>query len=371
MSKIEWTDTTWNVTAGCNAKSPGCKNCYAELMAKRLQAMARADMAAGKKSDGKSVYLPVIGENGRWSGSVTPIDNRERLHEPFTWRKPRMVFVNSMSDLFWGDDDDLRFARNNGIRDPQPIPFEFIDKVVAVAALCPQHKCQLLTKRTARMAEYFKELYAGKREVCGWIAHKSGWESAGFLSLCFATILKDGVIPNLWLGTSIENQQTADERIPHLLQVPAAVRFLSAEPLLGPVDLNLKSDASKHWDGQSFRQSSLDMQAADKRGRNIHWVIIGGESGPGARPCNVDWIRGIVDQCKAAGVPCFVKQLGGYAVWDGCGLVANNPNCDVTNFTESIDGRYFNRLLLSNKKGGDPAEWPEDLRVRQWPEVCG
>ncbi len=166
---------------------------------------------------------------------------------------------------------------------------------------------------------------------------------------------------NVWFGTSVEDQKTAGERIPHLLSVPAAVRFLSMEPLLGPVDLERVQWPGKHrvdvlrrgaWDAPGcfpgFTNHS-DMSGID-------WVIVGGESGPGARPCNVEWIRDIVHQCKAAGVPVFVKQLGAKPVWNH--IV---PGCSVRELLEP--------LSLKNPKGGDMSEWPEDLRVQELPKV--
>ena len=159
-------------------------------------------------------------------------------------------------------------------------------------------------------------------------------------------------LPNVWLGVSVEDQQRADERIPHLLLVPAAVRFLSVEPILGPVDLNAGpvGDALSECD-ECGTTARGDCDFCQGLGR-ISWVIVGGEGGPGARPCSVEWIRSIVRQCRAAGVPVFVKQLGARPYFhDGMRL------SDVQ------------LLRLHNRKGGDPSEWPEDLRVREWPEV--
>lgn len=161
---------------------------------------------------------------------------------------------------------------------------------------------------------------------------------------------------NVWIGTSVEDQPRADERIPELLKIPAAVRFLSVEPLLSPVDLNFIGIAPKELtDGSYLPVSYL-----------IHWVIVGGESGPGARPCNLEWIRDIVRQCHAADVPCFVKQLGANAVMRESG-------CFVSEFSDAVAAAIARQPVVScelkHPKGGDPAEWPEDLRVRQFPEV--
>jgi len=223
----------------------------------------------------------------RKAGDGRPVFNgtvklmTERLSQPLRWKKPRRVFVDSMSDLFHPD-----------------VPVGFLDRVFAVMADTPRHTFQILTKRPARMKRY---------------------------------LAYDQPPKNVWLGTSVEDQTTADERIPHLVQTPAAVRFLSCEPLLGTVDVT-----GGPW---------------------LDWVIVGGESGPRARPCNVEWIREIVRQCREAGVPCFVKQLGAKP-YD----LAGDSLCDDGSVPV---GAY---LDLHSCKGGDMSEWPEDLRVREYPD---
>ena len=269
----------WNPVTGCSAVSDGCKNCYAATMTGRLAGMKHS----------KAKYAGLLNSSGHFNGTVRC--HEDVLDKPLNRRKPTTYFVNSMSDLFHAG-----------------VPFEFIDKVFAVMmALCPQHTFQILTKRPERMAEY---LY--------W--HGQFTEDGGPL-------------PNVWLGTSVENQQAADERIPHLLKCPAAVRFLSIEPLLGAIDFLYGPQA---WGLLT----------------DIDWAIIGGESGSGARPCNVAWIRSLIDQCKAAGVPAFVKQLGKVPYWAEHRGVA----------------KTIHELRLKHPKGGDMSEWPEDLRVREMPE---
>lgn len=274
-SKIEWTEVSWNPVTGCDKISPGCKHCYAELMAKRLKAMGQRNYANG------------------FSLTLQP----HMLELPLKWKAPTRIFVNSMSDLFHKD-----------------VPDGYIQQVFAVMRRAHWHKFQVLTKRSDRLLE---------------LARKLPWE------------------PNIWMGVSVENQKYADERIPHLLQTPAAVRFLSCEPLLGPVDLGLLGTCPKEW-GIGYRMI----------GDLLHWVIVGGESGPGARDCNIDWIRSIVQQCKAAHVPCFVKQLGAKPYW----FLAKRLNKDA-----AIPPRAY--LNLRGGKGGNPYAWPEDLRVREYPEV--
>lgn len=211
-SHIEWTHTTWNPVTGCTKVSQGCKHCYAERMAIRLQAMGM--------------------ERYRHGFNVTL--QEDLLELPLQWRQPRLIFVNSMSDLLHTD-----------------VPTDYIQRVFATIARCPQHTFQILTKRSERLREIAQEL---------------PWPT------------------NAWMGVSVENEAVI-HRVCDLQQVPAAVRFLSVEPLLGPI-----------------RRLPLD---------GIHWVIVGGESGPKARPMRSEWVEGILRQCQEANVPFFFKQWGG------------------------------------------------------------
>ncbi|HAI13110.1 MAG TPA: hypothetical protein DCM28_15490 [Phycisphaerales bacterium] len=231
-SSIEWTESTWNPVIGCTKVSPGCKNCYAERMANRLAGMAQGSINKGYNPGRTANYLHVINNQGRWNNSVY-LDESAVL-QPLSWKSPRIVFVNSMSDLFHED-----------------VPLDFIQRVFAAMNQCPQHTFQILTKRPERTAEY---------------AHDLKWTN------------------NIWMGTSIENALVTD-RIKELRKVPAAVRFLSVEPLLGPIP-------------------RLSLQ-------HIHWVIVGGESGPGSRPMEKQWVTQIRDRCIAQAVPFFFKQWGG------------------------------------------------------------
>lgn len=222
-SKIEWTDATWNPVVGCSMVSPGCDNCYAISMSRRIEAT------------GNEAYRGIT-TGDDWTGLVRLVP--ERLDQPLRWKRPRRVFVNSMSDLFH---PDLRSAA--------------IGAVFDTMRQAPQHQFQILTKRPRRMAALAKTAVFGE-----------GWP-----------------LPNVWLGTSIESDRYVF-RADHLRNTPAAVRFLSLEPLLGPLP-------------------SLDLT-------DIDWVIVGGESGPGARPMHPDWVRDIRDRCLSAGVPFFFKQWG-------------------------------------------------------------
>ena len=254
-SKIEWTDATWNVVIGCTKVSPGCAQCYAMRPAPRFPYHPTPRGPAPSAG-------PEAG--GDWTGRVNLVE--DRLSLPLTWKRPRRIFVNAQADLFHDE-----------------VPDEFIARVWAVMALASWHTFQVLTKRHGRMrsllnSEHFKDLVAV--------------EMVGPLNPTPRAPL-DLHWPrrNVWLGVSVEDQQRADLRIPALLDTPAAVRWISAEPLLGPVDLRL--DAS--------------MGNADP---GLQWVVVGGESGPGSRPMDPEWPRSLRDQCVDAGVPFLFKQWG-------------------------------------------------------------
>ena len=211
-SKIEWTEMTWNPVTGCTKVSQGCKYCYAERLANRLQAMG----------------------NYRYRNGFEVTLHDDLVELPLRWKQPRLVFVNSMSDLFH-----------------EEVPLEFIQRVFNTMARSPQHTFQILTKRSQRL-----------REVANFLP----W------------------MPNIWMGVSVEDSRVIG-RIGDLQEVPAQVRFLSCEPLIGPIE-------------------DLPLQG-------VHWVIVGGESGPKARPMKVAWVESILSQCRQANVPFFFKQWGG------------------------------------------------------------
>ena len=239
QSDIEWTEMTWNPVTGCTKVSPGCKHCYAETMAKRLKAMGS--------------------ERYRNGFALTVQDDLVEL--PLRWKRPRVVFVNSMSDLFH-----------------ERVSLDYIRRVFDTMRRCPQHQFQVLTKRAERLAEL-----------------------AGDLQWC----------ENIWMGVSVESQSYA-YRSRLLRQVPASIRFLSVEPLLGPIP-------------------ALPLDG-------IHWVIVGGESGPGARPVDRSWVTGIFRQCRVAGVPFFLKQWGG---------VQKHRN------GRKLFGRTYDEMPLKRERSGD------------------
>lgn len=287
-TKIEWCDASGNVVIGCDKVSAGCKNCYAER-----GTIARVLRAKGIETWGNAGVRQDV------KGFVALARKLNRQGEK-TGIRPRF-FANSNSD--WLDDK-----------------WSVAQRATLLQTIhdCPNVDFLLLTKR----AENFMPLLNRNTNPDEPFTTAYEWSI--------------GDAPeNVWIGGSVENQAMADERIPELLKIPARVRFLSCEPLLGPVDIS-------HW-------------MVEGGGGGLDWIIVGGESGRGARPCNVEWIRGIVQQCKAAGVPCFVKQLGRHAV-----AVHDKKFCPA------CDGAAY-PMELSDAKGGNPADWPEDLRVREFP----
>ena len=270
MTKIQWTDKTWNPIVGCSVSTPGCKNCYAMEMAARLGTMPNMPRYHGltKKVNGNAV----------WTGEVRLVESV--LMQPLKRKKPTMYFVNSMGDLFH-----------------ESVPDEWIDRVFAVMALCPQHTFQVLTKRADRMLEYMEAFNnEGYRLVAAW--DKIGQRGGAVWPM-----------PNVWLGVSVEDQTRADERIPLLLDTPAAVRFVSAEPLLGPVDFS-RFDVEWVEYFPLGAPINIEFGEGESAGPKIDWVIVGGESGPNARPMHPEWARSLRDQCAEAGVPFFFKQWG-------------------------------------------------------------
>lgn len=262
MSKIQWTEETWNPIVGCTKVSQGCKHCYAEVMAKRIKAMGHV-----------AHYQDVVDERG-WTGQMR-LAPRHILEMPLRRRKPTTYFVNSMSDLFH-----------------EGVEYTDLTHIFEVMNSASRHTFIILTKRADRMREFIPD-----------------WFRVGQ--------------PRIWCGVSVEDQATADERLHHLVRTPAAIRLVSYEPALGPVDFSPWMDS-------------------------IDWIIVGGESGPKAREFEVNWARDVKAVCEEHSTAFFMKQMGrrpyiaipGKAVW----------------------------LELKDSKGGDISEWPEDLRVREIPE---
>lgn len=328
-SNIEWTDATWNPVVGCTIVSPGCTNCYAMKMAARIEKMATSPMAKYVKVQTHYTGTTQKSKAGAvWTGKVARAPDSIFL-APLGWRKPQRIFVNSMGDLFH-----------------ESIPDRDIDAAFAVMALCPQHTFQVLTKRADRMREYLSEPLRHNSIELAAEAIQRGPEWVGGKH-----IFRPLPFHNVWLGISAERQQEADERIPLLLQTPAAVRFISAEPLLGAIDLQRltrkdeRGMAQVNALGGEVRYPGCgSISSKTFRGcKVLDWIIVGGESGPDARVFDVAWADLLIQQCRAAGVACFVKQLGANPISDGY------------------------PYPLKSKKGGDWTEWPDRLRIREFP----
>ena len=327
QTSIEWTERTWNPTKGCSEVSPGCANCYARRQARRLRAM------------GQAAYQDVVDDRGHWTGGIV-LAGDDTLYAPLARSKPTTWFVDSMSDLFHPHCEQA-----------------WRDEVFSVMAACPQHEFQILTKRPEEMLEY---VY-----VVSLLARGCERDQAIFdvWRAMYGDEVNDRLwpLPNVRLGVSIENQATADTRLPELAHIKRLgwKTMVSAEPLLERLDLmrslNVCPDCGErpgswadgrwryegyvwaHHHGYPIGHVRCDVERA------IDWLIVGGESGPGARVCEVGAVKNMVRQCAAFDVPCFVKQLGSKPVWMG------EP------------------LKLKSRKGSDPAEWPEALRVREVP----
>ena len=334
-SKIEWTDRTWNPVRGCSRVSEGCRNCYAERIAARFSAgqkedptncdppLCELDPPLSDKTLGIFEGFAIRTPSGpRWTGKVELIESK--LTEPLHWKKPQRVFVNSMSDLFH-----------------EALPDDAIGRVFAVMALCPHITFQILTKRPERMLKFFAVDAAERVErilnrdygCTMWTFKPKG----------------DWPLSNVWLGCSVEDQATADARIPLLLQTPAAIRFVSYEPALGPISFH-------GW---------IPFTRAAKEDSRLDWIIAGGESGPGARPAHPDWFRRVRDQCQVSGVPFFFKQRGNWT-WDNTEaqnkirLTVNGRNGqDLANADDGGDVWMSN---VGKKKAGallDGREWKQ------------
>lgn len=353
-TSIEWTDYSWPVVNGCRRKSAGCGTgraggCYAErLAATRLK---HTDRYRG---------LAVMTDKGpQWTGEVRLVE--AELEMPLRLRKPSRIFVADMGDLFY-----------------EAVPIRSIARVFAVMALAERHTFQLLTKRPERM----RELLANERfwvevvhlaEQLVLTRDRVTWGGmCGFDALA-EQLVAARALRHAWLGVSVEDQATADERIPLLLDTPAAVRWVSQEPQIGEVvyredwlrgrfDHCPEETDDPETDG-CRGCAGWGIECAAVRGARLDWIVIGGESGPGARPFDLAWARSTIAQCRAAGVPVFCKQLGAHVVFDGFQPAgAWWPVHDA--WAQTAQGF---RVTLRDRKGGDPSEWPEDLRVREFP----
>jgi protein gp37 len=319
-TKIEWTDRTWNPVQGCQRVSPGCQNCYAEKIAYRFSGEGEPFHGLARK----------VGNEPRWTGLVRTLP--DKLQEPLHWRKPSRIFVNSMSDLFHED-----------------VPFEFIAQVFEVMYEAKErgHIFQVLTKRPERMRAFMEwfidQTHQGLQDIFSVQPHPL-W------GLTRDHVRRDIVekCSHVWLGVSVEDQKRADERIPILIEIPAAVRFLSCEPLFETLDLSGNTLETVWVDPELANLDwGLGEVVADE-GWPIHWVICGGESGNRARPMPAEAAIKLAEDCHRAGIPFFFKQTG------------------------SVLAKSWK---LKDAKGGNLDEIPDDklpaiVKVRQFPKVA-
>jgi protein gp37 len=358
-SDISWTDATWNVIDGCRRVSEGCRNCYAERMALRFSGPGKPYEGLVRKRlvvvDGKEQ------SHAQWTGESR--FHVDRLCLPLSWRIPKRIFVNSMSDLFFEDLDDEQIAA-----------------VFGVMAAAGRHTFQILTKRASRMRDWFAWLANEARECNGgqgmtpaarcFVAAQNiathgqleadlveQWLSDGYLVT--RALTAPWPLPNVWLGVSCEDQAAANERVPYLLKVPAAIRFLSCEPLLGPIDL-----FHVHTHEYNSIGAERFVNALDGIGHpNVDWVIAGCESGPRCRPCDYRWLRSLRDQCDLASVRFFLKQataVGSVATPDD----ADDPEENALRssvgepIVHGIDKDGFGHASAPKRKGGNVIERP-------------
>jgi protein gp37 len=327
-TNIEWTDATWNPLRGCSRVSEGCRNCYAERVAARFSGHGMpyeglAQFVRGVPVDKLEMHENIRFESeARWTGKVAFVE--ERLQDPLRWKAPRRIFVNSMSDLF-----------HEGVTDSQ------IDAIFRVMIEAKHHTFQILTKRPERMFKYMDDR---------WV---DGHANPTFRPP-----------KNIWLGVSAENQETFKKRVPLLLKTPAAVRWVSVEPMLEAVELH-----DGFW--RTTRDHTDEYESVPLPTR-LDWVVIGGESGPGARPFFLDAALEMLDECEQAGVPMFMKQFGARPYtwnanrWDFEDHVRFiEPRQDLE---DSVPGGVAAcEVVLRDRKGGDMEEWPSEFRVRQFP----
>ena len=386
MTTIEWTEKTWNPIVGCEVTSPGCKNCYAMSMAGRLQKMN----PHGQNGYQNPYHGTTKHVNGKtvWTGKIG-IASVKALTAPLRRRKPTKYFVNSMGDLFHPN-----------------VPDAEIDKVFAVMALCPEHIFQVLTKHPERMRMYVGDLprrhagWKGIRPMGAYVIYRRAEACAADLGSkyggpSFAVALVAGKpkdfhrqpdiwpLPNVWLGVSVEDQTRANERIPLLLGTPAAVRFISAEPLLGPVSLTdavIENDRKGEWHCNFLDTEGLGPEDDPAfSGATLDWVIVGGESGPGARPIHPDWARSLRDQCVGLDVPFFFKQWGEWASiydrdfgdpdWRFCDLVAQDTPKGRWINLEGGHGFHGERVCRVDRMGKKAAG--RLLDGREWNQTPG
>lgn len=345
-TSIEWTDESWPVVNGCRRISPGCGGaakvggCYAERL-------ASTRLSKTKKYGGLAVFQ--TGRGPQWTGETRLWE--PELDMPLRLKTPSRIFVADMGDLFY-----------EGVAD------EVIDRVMAVMLLAPRHTFQVLTKRAKRMREYLTSPSLYERVLDAAREFRDRRPELTQVGISNPTTMP---APWIWFGVSVENQKYADERIPHLLAVPAAVRFVSYEPALGPIDFTDVAVVGDSLSPECWGDCACDSVFGHDSGcrrnggdgsltRKINWIIVGGESGPGARPFDVDWGRSVLKQCRGTRTAAFFKQFGARAF---------DSRLEVQVDAHTMRATTGNFLSLKHRKGADMSEWDESLRVREFPEV--
>lgn len=313
---IAWTEQTWNPVRGCTRISKGCTRCYAEVVAARFSDPGLAYDGLAKRTT----------KGPRWTGKLVVVD--EHMADPIRWQRPRMIFVNSMSDLFH-----------------ESLSIDTIARVYAVMLLAPHHTYQVLTKRAKRMREVLTDETFYGRVLDAAREFRDRWPKLTGIGISDPTKFP---ARHIWNGVSVEDQPAADERLPELVRTPSAVRWLSIEPQIGPVEL--------------FPWSGL-----------FQWAVIGGESGHDARPFDLAWARSLISECRGGGAAVFVKQLGAVPVVDEAewrlksGLDGRGPLWLLSAHNRGRELPGTVPIELADAKGGDMAEWPADLRIREFP----
>lgn len=362
---ISWTNSTWNAIRGCTRVSSGCVMCYAEKRAYRILQQQKG-MQAKAEAEGKTVKLPLAYDGTvrlsgtgepRWTGEIQLAPHL--LDQPLRWTKPRLIFVNSMSDLFH-----------------ENVPFSYVAAVFGVMAAAKHHNFQVLTKRPERAAVFF-----------AWLRNH-GPDPVSRCNIEMENLLPnhDGSgdsepwpLRNVWLGVSVEDQKTADERIPLLLGLPAHVRWVSYEPAVGGVDFDLprceicdESDSLTEdgapWCSEHETECSYG-HWLDPLNGGLNWIVVGGESGAKdkVRPFNIEWARSTIKQCSDNGVACFVKQMGTVPYQDN-EFPEDTPYAGIK-LIGDIEKPGLCFPPGPGKKGGLMEQWPENLRVQEWPDT--
>lgn len=371
-TKIAWCDSTVNFWSGCTKVSAGCKHCYAEEVAYRFNGCAINGVPA--RTDGKQPM-------GKWG-----------VHQPRRFHESAVTLAKRLNKKAWICDDcgepqpclmtgDKRivccgcgsttshfhkrrvFSLSLGDWLDPEVPIEYLARMLDTIRRCDQVTWILVTKRPEL---FFERLHA----VLALPFDAEHGERSASRATQMAEWIRGNAPSNVIVMVSVEDQRTADERIPTLLRIPAICRGLSLEPLLGPVDLRLATPCDRKC--QEFQDAECPGTAGlcVMQERRLDWLVIGGESGPRARPCNVEWVRSLAQQGQAAGVPVFVKQLGSHAVETLCvGVHSVARLCGGREVELDNPVEVTARMVLLHPKGGDPEEWPADLQVREWATV--